>query len=88
MNLMCRRLVTVMTNSLSFEHRWIPRCGTRSSRHDSLRENFEIAVQGPTESGNGPERFICCNHEQSLPMPVGSASAAGAGVIHHWDHPG
>jgi hypothetical protein len=24
--------------------------GTRSSRHDSLRENFEIAVQGPTET--------------------------------------
>jgi hypothetical protein len=50
--------------------------------HDSLRENFEIAVHGPTEIGNGQEDLSAVTTNKPVVMPVGSASAAGV-IKHH-----
>jgi hypothetical protein len=49
--------------------------------HDSLRENFEIAVHGPTENGNGQEGPSAMTTNKPVVLPVGNASAAG--VIKH-----
>jgi hypothetical protein len=50
--------------------------------HDSLRENFEIAVHGPTENGNGSEGPSATTTNKPVVMPVGSATAAGV-IKHH-----
>jgi hypothetical protein len=50
--------------------------------HDSLRENFDIAAHGPTENGNGPEGPSATTTNKPVPMPVGSATAAGV-IKHH-----
>jgi hypothetical protein len=52
--------------------------------HDSLRENFEIASQGPSENGNGNghEDLSAVTASKAVVMPVGNASAAGV-IKHH-----
>jgi hypothetical protein len=50
--------------------------------HDSLRENFETAVHGPTENGNGPEGPPATTTKKPVVMPVGSSTAAGV-IKHH-----
>lgn len=50
--------------------------------HDSLRENFEIAVHGPTENGNGQEGPSTMTTNEPVALPVGGATAAGA-IKHH-----